>query len=156
VPLGRQSKDRQALIERHVRPRPQLDAGQAAVHAGVRCGIDVSDGLVQDLGHIGAASGCGAMVQFDDIPVDQALAAQFPNDARMLACTGGEDYELVLVGPRAAIDATSAALATPLQVIGEMTPDAGHGVRVLDGDGDEVSFGDEGWDHMKVHPWTSR
>ena len=39
---------------------PQLDAGQAAVHAGVRCGIDVSDGLVQDLGHICAASGCGA------------------------------------------------------------------------------------------------
>ena len=67
----------------------------------------------------------------------------------MLACTGGEDYELVLVGPRAAIDATSAALAAPLQVIGEMTPDAGHGVRVLDGDGDEVSFGDEGWDHIE-------
>ena len=153
---GQGSDDGRALISRHVRPRPQVDAGRAAVRAGVRCAIDVSDGLVQDLGHICAASGLGASIRFDDIPVDPARAARFPDDARILACTGGEDYELVLVGPHEAIDATSAMLDAPLGIIGEITDDAEHRVRVVDRDGNEMSFEDDGWDHLKIHPWTPR
>ncbi len=149
-------EDARALAGRHVRPRPRVDAGKAAVAAGVRCGIDVSDGFVQDLGHICAASGSGAIVRVDDVPADPALTALFPDDARTLVCTGGEDYELVLVGPHAAIDATSAALAAPLRIVGEITDDPEHRVRVIDGGGNEVSFEEDGWDHLKIHPWVSR
>ncbi|MBF6599053.1 MAG: thiamine-phosphate kinase [Dehalococcoidia bacterium] len=140
---------RAGLAERHRRPRPRVDAGEAAVRAGVRCGIDVSDGLLQDLGHICAASGLGATVRAGALPVDAAAAAAFPDEAIELAATGGEDYELVLIGPQAALDATSQALAAPLCVIGEMRGgDAGRDVQLVDDDGRELSFERRGWDHL--------
>ena len=81
-------------------PWPRVDAGDLAVNAGIRCGMDISDGLVQDLGHVCRASGVDAELRFDDIPVDEALQLVYPDDARMLAASGGEDYELVLAGGR--------------------------------------------------------
>ena len=61
----RDGTDAPALIERQLRPQARIRAGQAALAAGVRCAIDVSDGLLQDLGHICRASGLGATVQHD-------------------------------------------------------------------------------------------
>ncbi|HUF54233.1 MAG TPA: thiamine-phosphate kinase [Dehalococcoidia bacterium] len=124
---------------RHLRPSPRVDAGQMAVRAGVRCGIDISDGLLQDVGHICEASGAGAILRASSIPLSDALRAAFPDEALELACTGGEDYELVLVGPRDLL----AALAG-VTVIGEVV--AERGVRVLDDDGNEITFERPGWD----------
>ena len=136
-----------ALIARHMRPRPRLDAGRAALAAGVRCAIDISDGLVQDLGHVCDASAVGAMVELPSVPLDAALVELFPSDARMLAVSGGEDYELILVAPDEMLTAIGAALGTPLAIIGRITE--GRGVRLLDDKGAEVDLAAGGWDHLK-------
>lgn len=148
------------LVEAHRRFWPRVDAADVAVHAGVRCGIDISDGLLQDLGHICRASGVNAELRTDLIPIYQDVLAAYPDDALRLALTGGEDYELILVGQPDTIEVADRVLrqrldmdARQLILIGEMK---GHGegvVRVLDPDGIEVQFPEAGWDHMRqAHP----
>src|SRR5207302_600490 len=72
--------DLRALAQRQLRPAPRVDAGTAAAMAGVRCGIDVSDGLAQDVGHLCEASGLDAEIRAGDVPVDPALVAWYPDD----------------------------------------------------------------------------
>lgn len=138
------------LIALHMRPEPRVDAGHASIVAGVRCGIDVSDGLVQDLGHVCEASGVGAVLRLPSLPIDADLATTFPEDAALLAATGGEDYELLLVASPDAINALG--MTTPVTVIGEIVARdaAGDGARVrcVDAAGVEVDFGTAGWDHL--------
>jgi len=135
-----------ALVTRHMRPRPRLDAGGAAIRAGIRCAIDISDGLAQDLGHICEASSVGAELSFDALPVDAALTEAFPADARALAASGGEDYELILVAKEPAIHDAAAALDSPLAAIGRISD--GGGVRVVDAQGRDVALASRGWDHL--------
>jgi thiamine-monophosphate kinase len=79
-----------ALIEAHARPEAALAEGQAAARAGATAMIDVSDGLVADLGHVADASGIGFALT--DVPVaDGATEAE--------ALGGGEDYVLVFCAP---------------------------------------------------------
>jgi thiamine-monophosphate kinase len=139
------------LIKRHLRPQPRLKAGQAALAAGVRCAIDVSDGLLQDLGHVCRASKLGAVVWRDKLPVDPALLGAFPPDeALAMAATGGEDYELVLVGAQEAIEAAGKESDVPLTVIGEMVIDGKHEPKLLDEAGREVALPSRGWDHLRA------
>jgi thiamine-monophosphate kinase len=139
------------LIARHMRPQPRLDAGRAAIAAGIRCAIDVSDGLAQDLGHICEASRVPAELRLDRIPLDNDLAAAYPGDAVTMAVTGGEDYELLLVGAEDAIARASAALSAPLTVVGRIVTGPPR-VRLLDASGAEVTLPASGWDHLKKDP----
>jgi thiamine-monophosphate kinase len=139
---------RRALVRRHMRPQPRIAAGRAAATAGVRCGIDVSDGLVQDLGHVCRASGVAAEIYLDRVPLDPSLVAEFPADAQTLVLTGGEDYELLLIAPEELLVRVSETLDTPLTVIGRVV-DGEPGVRVIDPDGREVTVDRGGWDHLK-------
>jgi thiamine-monophosphate kinase len=129
------------LVLRHLRPEPRVKAGQAAVEAGVRCGIDISDGLLQDLGHICEMSGVGAVVRAGDVPLSEDLRAAYPDDALEMACTGGEDYELILVGRREGIE------ALPATVIGEITE--GSGVQLVDAGGGQIEYERTGWDAFR-------
>jgi thiamine-monophosphate kinase len=137
-----------ALIRRHMRPVPRIDAGRAAVTANVRCGMDISDGLVQDLGHICAASSVGAEISFESVPVDPSLVAAYPEDARMMAATAGEDYELLLVAPGDVLARASAALQAPLTIVGRIV-EGDPRVRLLDASGKDVAVEHAGWDHLK-------
>lgn len=137
------SETHAALVRRHMRPSPRVDAGLAAVAAGVRCGMDISDGLVQDLGHVCEASGVGSEVWLDRVPLDDDLVAAYPDEARAFAATGGEDYELLLVAP----EDTLQRMTGDHTIIGRVV--AGAGVRVLDADGGEVTFPASGWDHLR-------
>lgn len=82
-------------------PTPLCEAGLSAA-ALVRCAIDVSDGLVQDLGHLAAASGVGIDLEFTAIPRSpRLLALAGAGDEATVAgwmLSGGEDYALVLCG----------------------------------------------------------
>lgn len=129
------------LVRRHVRPEPRVMVGQAAVKAGVRCGIDVSDGLLQDLGHVCTMSGVGAVVMGADVPLSDELRVAYPDEALEMACTGGEDYELLLVGERDRMD------GLPVAVIGEIVE--GIGVRLLNDDGREIVYERTGWDAFR-------
>ncbi len=131
------------LIQRHSRPAPRVEAGRAAVEAGVRCGIDVSDGLLQDVGHVCEMSKVGALLRTADAPLSVGLLAAFPDEALELACTGGEDYELLLVGPAAAI-----SRVPDVTVIGEIV-DGPPRATLLDGNGTEIKFARAGWDAFR-------
>jgi thiamine-monophosphate kinase len=147
----------EALIERHMHPWPRVDAGNIAARAGIRCGIDISDGLVQDLGHICEASGADAELRIDDVPLEPGLEEVCGADARMLATTGGEDYELILVGGEGALriaeDALRKQLEMPdtqqLTVVGRIVGPGLGSVRVLDAAGAEVVLPSGGFDHLK-------
>jgi len=116
----------------------------------VRCAIDVSDGLLQDIGHLCEASGVGALVRADDVPVSDALRSAYPQEALQLACTGGEDYQLVLTGPPELLRRAESVSGVPLSFVGEIVEDAGRGVRLLDASGGEIDFGTAGWDHLRA------
>jgi thiamine-monophosphate kinase len=128
------------LVLRHMRPAPPVEFGRAAVHAGVRCGIDVSDGLLQDIGRLCEASGVRAVIRAGDLPLSAELRDGFGRDAVELACTGGEDYELVIAGPREAIESVPEAT-----VIGEFE-DGPPRVTVGGTSGGTVKFERGGWD----------
>jgi thiamine-monophosphate kinase len=145
-----------SLVEAHMHFWPRFDAGDIAVRAGIRCGIDISDGLVQDLGHVCQASNVHADLYLERVPTHDELVLAYPQDAALMAATGGEDYELILVGSRGAMELADSALrrhldlpdAEQLTIIGEITAGPAN-VRVLDASGDEVKFARGGWDHLK-------
>jgi thiamine-monophosphate kinase len=85
----------QTLAERYYRPRARVAFGQSLV-GRASAAIDVSDGLVGDLGKLLAASGVGAELDVDRLPVSDALRASFDGRAqRRFAMSGGDDYELL-------------------------------------------------------------
>lgn len=118
-----------ALQERFLWPEPRVTAGRAL--AGLAsAAIDVSDGLLADLGHVCAASGCGAFVDVEHVPLSAELLSAFPpNVAEAYALSGGDDYELCFTAAPAqaqAIDAVLAAVGCPARKIGQLV--AGTGV----------------------------
>jgi len=136
------------LVRAHLRPQPPLAAGQAAVHLGVRCGMDISDGLVQDLGHICERSGVGAVLQADAIPISEPLRQAFPEEALALAASGGEDYQLLLVADEGLLYRLRDAIDVPLTVIGRTVAGPPQ-VRLLNAEGAEVSLATAGWEHLQ-------
>jgi len=146
----RDGTDAPALVERHLRPQPRLEAGRAALAAGVRCAIDVSDGLLQDLGHVCRASRLGAVVWRDKLPVEPVLCETFEREeAFALAATGGEDYELLLTGSQEQIDDLARRIDLPVTVIGELVIQAEHRAALLDENAQDVTPPDAGWDHLR-------
>jgi thiamine-monophosphate kinase len=131
------------IVQRHTRPVPRIEAGRAAVEAGVRCGIDVSDGLLQDVGHVCEMSNAGAVLRAADVPLSDSLRAAFPDDALELACTGGEDYELLLIGPAPAV-----SRVPDVTVIGEIVEGPPRAT-LLDSSGNEIKFARTGWDAFR-------
>jgi len=137
---------RAALIERYRLPTPRLALGQA-LRGLASAAIDVSDGLLADLGHILETSGVGAEVRAEALPLS-AAARDLP-DARGAALAGGDDYELLFTAAPergAAIGALARRLGLPLTRIGAIH--AGPGLRVLDAAGRELPVERTGWQHF--------
>lgn len=113
-----------ALVERYLRPTPRVDAGRALAGLATAA-IDLSDGLASDLAHICDASGCGAEIDVEALPLSAALVAAFGTDEGLrLALSGGDDYELCFTAPpdaRARIADALAACGTPVRRIGRIT-----------------------------------
>lgn len=131
-------------------PSPRVALGMALGAAPVaHAAIDISDGLVGDLGHILAASGVGATLNVDALPAGPVLAAQ-PIDLRRRFCAaGGDDYELCFTAPaasRVAILAAGVASSTALTRVGSI--DAAERLRLVDRDGQPLALGLKGFDHF--------
>ena len=142
-------RTRTHLLRRFRAPTPRLQAGALLVESGIASAmIDVSDGLVQDLGHICAASGVGAILRTADVPLSPAYRAARGTDGA-LALNGGEDYELLCTVPSrnvALLDTHRARLRCPITCIGEIT--ASTDLRVVDARGRAVAVEHGGYDHF--------
>jgi len=112
-----------ALEARFYRPMPRVGAG-LALGPLATAAIDVSDGLLADLGHICKASGCGAAIDVERVPLSAELLSLFPpQEALAHALGGGEDYELCFTAPPSRAEEVEAALeaaSTPVQRIGQL------------------------------------
>ncbi|RRJ83602.1 thiamine-phosphate kinase [Aestuariirhabdus litorea] len=93
-PAAALTPNRQQLLERYYRPQPRLELGQALLKIGAGCAIDISDGLLADLGHILERSCVGARIDLGALPLSAALRAECPERALERALNGGDDYEL--------------------------------------------------------------
>ena len=137
------------LIQRHLRPTPRILQGQA-LRDIASSAIDLSDGLISDLGHILKASECGAKVALDALPFSQALRENVSlEQAERFALTGGEDYELCFTVPelnRGVIDVALGRLGVPFTCIGQMTADV-EGMH-FSRDGEPADFTGHGHDHF--------
>ena len=139
------------------KPRPRLALGQALVGLA-SAAIDVSDGLLADLGHIAERSGCAAAVRLVQLPQLRDLVGsgeRYDADLRRLALdcqlAGGDDYELCFTVPAARspeVAALAAALELPLWPIGEMVAGTPGTVEVFDPDGQPVDIARRGYDHF--------
>ncbi len=111
------------LKSRFLAPTPRVAAG-IALRGLVSAAIDVSDGLLADLGHLCRASGCAAAVDVERLPVSPQLRELYSlRDAETWALTGGDDYELCFAAPpsrRRAIERAMQACATPVRRIGRL------------------------------------
>lgn len=119
-----------ALIDRYLLPRPRLAVGAALAGVATAC-LDISDGLVADVGHICESSNVGALIDRDLIPLSPAARAVVEKDPGLwdLILGGGDDYELAFAVPPAAdLPALAEQLGTGLTAIG--TLNTGEGVRV--------------------------
>lgn len=97
----RQGVRESAFVKRFATVEPLLDEGLRLRQLGVRCCIDVSDGLVQDAAHVADASGVGMKIELERLPGwDELCAAASEEVARQCALAGGEDYALLFTAPR--------------------------------------------------------
>ena len=115
--------------------------------------MDVSDGLVDDLGKLCAASGVAAWLNASAVPTHPLLRHQFPDECLSLALGGGEDYVLLFTGPPGVVGPLIPQLGEGSAVIGTVvSPEelGGAGrVAVLDDTGRELSLSGGGWDHFE-------
>ena len=138
------------LKEAFLRPYPRLTEGRRLVEFGVKAAIDVSDGLVIDLGHIAEMSRVGARIEAERIPIEPRVRDSFGTRALALALAGGEDYELLFTASAESIAGLKEALSIPVTVIGEIVPDETGKVSVVDAGGRQLPLPDTGWEHFSA------
>ena len=142
-----------AVLARYRRPRPRLREAQFLRQHGARSLIDLSDGLSSDLAHICEASGVGARLLADRIPISdetRKVADALDLDPLTMALHGGEDFELCLTTPPGAAEALEQGFRNqfdcPLTRIGSIQADAG--VTLYHSDGEDVPLIAGGYDHF--------
>ena len=137
------------LVDQYRRPIPLLVPGQALASQASAM-MDVSDGLLIDLGRLCEASGCGAEVELGALPLSRAFIAEQGQDrrARLFAATGGDDYALLASLPES-LDPLSLSLpsGTRVAAIGRLVTH--HGI-ALSHDGEPVELPEtKGYEHHR-------
>ncbi|HEX4185490.1 MAG TPA: thiamine-phosphate kinase [Stellaceae bacterium] len=141
---------RTELIGRFQVPDPRVDLGCRL--AGVaHAMIDISDGLIADLGHICETSCVAAVVELASLPLSSAAKVITDEEpgVRIAMAAGGDDYELLFTAPADStktIDDLSWVLDLPITRIGRIEP--GEGVRLVDAEGRTIPVGQSGYRHF--------
>lgn len=143
----------QCLAALH-RPQPRVELG-LALRGIASAMLDVSDGLLGDLGHILQQSGVGALLFEVRLPLSPALAACHDTRlAREAVLAGGDDYELLFTAPtryHAEIVQLGNKLGLPLSCIGRLDDTAGQ-LRLQLHDGSQQTLSARGYDHFGTMP----
>lgn len=136
-----------ARVRRFLRAEPRLALGRA-LRGFATAAMDVSDGLLGDLGKLARSSGVGACIDLESLPVAPELAAYPPAERERLVLHGGDDYELLFTLPAdhfGHLANLAAAGACSLQCIGSIVP--GEGVECRR-EGARVDVAGKGYDHF--------
>jgi len=144
------ANDLDYMFRRLNQPQARVALGQALIGIASSA-IDISDGLVADVGHVAAASGVRAVMYWELIPLS-SVAKRHRNHplVRQAALAGGDDYELAFTaapGGRAEIEMLAGKLGLDLTRIGVIEP--GAGAVVLDGNGEPIALAETGFDHFR-------
>jgi len=141
---------RDACLTRLNTPEPRVELGRR-LRGVARSAIDVSDGLLADLGHVLEASGVGADLLWESLPRAPAIAAcRDAALAKDCLLAGGDDYELVFTAPspkRGEVEALAKELGLPLTRIGVIVPGESK-VMIRDARSNPVSVERRGFDHF--------
>jgi thiamine-monophosphate kinase len=131
-------------------PQPRVALGRG-LRGLATSAIDLSDGLVGDLGHVLRRSGVGARLQADELPMSAVLAAQPLGLRRECTLAGGDDYELLFTAPadahRAVLEAAAHA-GVGVSRIGRIEAEAG--LRLVDAQGEPLAVSVRGFDHFSA------
>ncbi|MCH7761905.1 thiamine-phosphate kinase [candidate division TA06 bacterium] len=140
------------LVSRHQFPTARLQAGTLLAQVKLaKAMIDISDGLLQDLGHLCKASRIGAAVWEEALPLSRPYRFWAGRKGSHYAFTGGEDYELLFClrrRDRTRLEKIKKRLGVPITRIGKCVP-AREGIKVLSGEGNPFSIPIQGHDHFK-------
>lgn len=138
-----------AAVRMHT-PTPRVALGCALAESNLaHAAIDISDGLVGDLGHILTASRVGATLNVDALPAGPILALQETGLRRRYTAAGGDDYELCFTAPassREAIAALAGQCGTPVTRVGRIEAEAG--LRLADAAGAALDLRLSSFDHF--------
>ncbi len=149
--LAAEQGDKAALIARYRLPEPRVNVGpqlMGIAHAA----LDVSDGLMADLGHLCAVSGTGARVEMERLPLSAAAARCLERDPALIETilTGGDDYEILFAAaPEKITEIDSLVMRTgvPITRIGTVL-DAGEGLSAVSASGAPMTFKQGGFRHF--------
>lgn len=129
-------------------PMPPMDFAQTLVGVA-HAAVDISDGLIQDLGHILKASHCGAQIDYDALPIDPALR-DLPAALRQTAVlSGGDVYQLCFTASaekRDHIQAQAKAASVRVSRIGRICTEPG--LHIRDSNGSAIVPSSGGFDHF--------
>lgn len=138
-----------ALVDHYRRPVPLLAAGRMLAPKAAAM-MDISDGLLLDLSRLCEASGCGANVDLDALPLSRAYVAERSSDreARLFAATGGDDYALLAALPDG-IDPLSLSLPSDTRITAIGTLAEGGAIALFDA-GDRIEMPERlGYEHRR-------
>ncbi|MDK9559532.1 thiamine-phosphate kinase [Marinobacter sp. M216] len=139
------SDDAKAVLKRYHHPCPRLELGQAL--AGIATSaIDISDGLLADLGHVLEASGAGATIDLSTVPLSPALRRLKGDQALGFGLRAGDDYELCVTIPPSRWSSVPEAIGQHLTVIGAI--EAESGLRLTGGSA-KIDDAGTGFDHFR-------
>ncbi|CAK0742955.1 thiamine monophosphate kinase [uncultured Gammaproteobacteria bacterium] len=143
---------RGVLLGRLRRPEPRLTVA-AGLYELALAAIDVSDGLVADLGHLCRVSGCAAVIEAARVPLSASAREILDGQPELLTAmiTGGDDYELLFAAPashRSALAALARAVGVPITEIGRLLPGPPGQVTVTGADGVPLRLARQGWTHF--------
>lgn len=148
---GYEAGNQLAVLQRQLDwPEPRISVGQA-LRPLCRCAIDISDGLLADVGHICEKSRLGATLRQAALPLSEAVADYVRATGDWsIPLAAGDDYELCLVVPaehQTAVGRIARTLDVPLTLIGQMEP--GSDIRCIDTAGNPVGDLQGGYDHFR-------
>jgi thiamine-monophosphate kinase len=145
------SRFQREALRVHKSPKPRCDAGQWLAQCGlVHCMMDLSDGLSTDLSRLCAASGVGAEIHAEELPVFPP-AREWDCDPIDLALNGGEDFELLFAVPDSKSRLFEEIYPSPLPKvtrIGRLTSNVGK-IRLVENGKRSRSLVDRGYDHFR-------
>ncbi len=131
------------------RPVPRIEIAQALTNVSC-CAIDISDGLLADLGHITKESQCAAVIELEKIPTSKELKSHYKNNIDwQQVITSGDDYELCFTinkDNQYKLNKIQNSFGVPLTCIGKI--EKGQGVRSVDSNGRELNISSQGYSHF--------